>query len=95
LARASEIAPTARSRLDNEQTCTSILATLVTKLHPFEVIAAGWQGATNKLSLTRWLREEGVILGIAQQVWMLTSLECGNPRNPLEFGLLASTYMPP
>ena len=35
LARASGIAPAARSCLDNEQTCTSILATLVTKLHPF------------------------------------------------------------
>ena len=62
LARASETTPAARSCLDNEQTCTSILATLVTKLHPFEVIAACWQGATNKLSLARWLREEGVIL---------------------------------
>ena len=62
LARAPEIVPAAQSYLDSEQTCTSILATLVTKLHPFEAIAACWQGATNRLSLARWLREEGVIL---------------------------------
>jgi hypothetical protein len=62
LARAPEIAPAVRAYIDNELTCSNILATLVTKLAPFESIAASWEHATAKLSLERWLQEESVIL---------------------------------
>lgn len=61
-ARLPETATAAQSFLGDEQTCTTILQTLAAKLQPFEVVAAYWHHATEKLSLEHWLHEEGVIL---------------------------------
>lgn len=62
LARALQISTATQLRLNEEQTCANILATIATKLTPFEVIADCWHHATEKLSLERWLRNESVIL---------------------------------
>ena len=62
LARNPRTAAVAQSCLNDERTCANVLATIATKLEPFEVIAACWQHATAKLSLKDWLQGEGVIL---------------------------------
>ena len=62
LARSPEDAALARMLLNDERHCFDILSTLANNLQPLEVIAACWHHATEKLSLERWLHEEGVIL---------------------------------
>ncbi|MBI5385584.1 MAG: type IV secretion system DNA-binding domain-containing protein [Verrucomicrobia bacterium] len=62
LARDPQISAAAQLLLNEEQTCANILSTSATKLAPFEVIAACWHHASEKLSLDRWLHNESVIL---------------------------------
>ena len=62
LARSPATAAIARSVIKDERQGLGILTTLITKLQPFEAIAACWQHAPKKLSLERWVGEESVIL---------------------------------
>jgi len=62
LSRAPETAAVLQSFLNDKRTHVAILQALATKLEPFEVVAACWDKATEKLSLEHWLHEEGVIL---------------------------------
>ena len=62
LARSPATAAIAQSVINDERQGLGILTTLITKLQPFEAIAACWQHAPKLLSLERWVGEESVIL---------------------------------
>jgi len=62
LARAPQPGAVAQLLMNGRQTFANILSTLATKLLRFEVVAACWHHATEKLSLKHWLHKEGVIL---------------------------------
>lgn len=46
----------------NDVTLGSIMATVVTKLGPYEAIAAAWEQAPQKISIRHWLQNEYVII---------------------------------
>lgn len=45
-----------------ENTVGSIMATVATKLGPYEPIAAAWEKAKGKISIQKWLRSESVLI---------------------------------
>lgn len=56
-------ATTVENFLDcGETTLTSIMATISTKLGPYEPIAAAWDNSKHKFSIIKWLRAEGVLI---------------------------------
>ena len=61
-ARAPEISAAVQPFFQDERHWPGVLSTITTALQPFNVVAAGWQRATQKLSLERWVREESVII---------------------------------
>lgn len=48
--------------LANEKESKSIIATLATKLGPFDVVAALWESAGTKVSLREWLDSESILV---------------------------------
>lgn len=48
--------------LSNERESRSIIATLGTKLGPFDVVAALWQASPRKISLKEWLQSEAILV---------------------------------
>ncbi len=48
--------------LEHAATFQNILATLLTFLAPYEVVAAAWDRCPDRLSLDQWLREESILV---------------------------------
>ena len=48
--------------LSNERETKSIIATIATKLGPFDVVAALWDAAESKVSLRDWLSSESILV---------------------------------
>jgi Cdc6-like AAA superfamily ATPase len=48
--------------LSNERETKSIIATIATKLGPFDVVAALWDAAESKVSLRDWLHSESILV---------------------------------
>ena len=48
--------------LSNERETKSIIATIATKLGPFDVVAALWDSAESKMSLREWLDSESILV---------------------------------
>lgn len=51
-----------RRYFEHAATFQNILATLLTFLAPYEVVAAAWDRSSEKLSLSCWLREESILV---------------------------------
>ena len=47
---------------EHAATFQNILSTLLTRIAPFEIIAAAWDGAEHKLSLRAWLEQEAILI---------------------------------
>ena len=47
---------------ENEATFQNILSTVLTRLAPYEIIAAMWDRATVRLSLRQWLNSESILV---------------------------------
>jgi type IV secretory pathway TraG/TraD family ATPase VirD4 len=48
--------------LKEDRTASNIISTIATKIAPFEIVAAMWERSTDKISLTKWLTEESILL---------------------------------
>lgn len=63
LASDSRTQATMKNFLDcGEVTVGSIMATVATKLGPFEAIAAAWEESEKKISITRWLKSSSILI---------------------------------
>lgn len=51
-----------RQYFDHPATFQNILSTLLAQLSPFEVIAAAWDRARTSISLTRWMKDESILV---------------------------------